>query len=47
MFGVHAIDQKTGKARLSRGLSIIVIVALSALCWAALVAIGFALWELV
>ena len=34
-------------ARLSRGMSVIVIGALSILCWAVLIAIGLALWELV
>jgi hypothetical protein len=47
MFDVHAIERKARKARHSLGVSLIVIGALSALCWAILIAIGFALWELV
>ena len=37
----------TDPARLSRGMSAILIGTLSLLCWAALVAIALALWELV
>ena len=37
----------TDTPRLSRGMSVIVIGALSILCWAVLVAIVLALWELV
>ena len=34
-------------ARLSRGMSFIVIGALSILCWVVLITIALALWELV
>ena len=37
----------TEAPRLSRGISVIVIGALSSLCWAVLIAIALALWELV
>ena len=37
----------TEAPRLSRGMSVIVIGALSVLCWAVLIAIAFVLWELV
>jgi hypothetical protein len=47
MFDVHAIERHAKKARHTLGMSLIVIGALSALCRAILIAIGFALWELV
>ena len=37
----------TEAPRLSRGMSVIVIGVLSVLCWAGLIAIVLALWELV
>ena len=46
MFGVHAIDRKAGKARLSRPASVLVIGALSASSWAMLIFAGFKLWQL-
>ena len=45
-----SVEQKlvaTGAPRLSREMSVIVIGALSILCWAVLVGIVLALWELV
>jgi hypothetical protein len=45
-FDVHAIERKVRKARHSLDMSLIVIGALS-LCWAILIAVGPALWELV
>ena len=47
---VLSIEQRlvaTELARLSRGTSAILISTLSLLCWAALVVIALALWELV
>ena len=46
MFGVHAIDRKAGKARLSWPASVLVIGTLSAGSWVILIFAGFKLWQL-
>ena len=47
MCDVQASERKVRKARHSLAMSLIVIGTLWTLGWAVLIAIGFALWELV